>query len=158
MNKYPRTKAEAALITYGRYKAAYDESRCSFEVYQRYSGNMIGTHCQCERKPGKGPGGLYCGHHAMKAEAFLGEEGEATVWYVVTQYSDEARPAEVIKSTASRVWLKGSGRADNRSSQYGTYYPTRKEAKTAIKKRLDSHISSLTQQLKDAKKRRAALK
>lgn len=61
----PKTKAEAKQHRYNRWAGnpkgmAYDEERCANEVSDSCG---FGSH-QCTRRPGFGPGELYCRVHA----------------------------------------------------------------------------------------------
>lgn len=64
----PKTKAEAEAYRYTVWGGnpdgyRYRPLRCAFEVHR----NPIG--CQCERRNGYGPDGLYCAQHAKKIKA-----------------------------------------------------------------------------------------
>ena len=66
MMDYPKTKVAARRYRYrvwaGEPKGrAYDERMCAYKVHDEGRGCLFH---QCERKPGKGPDGLYCGIHA----------------------------------------------------------------------------------------------
>lgn len=63
MFKYPITHEEAATLTYGQFmsKRRYDPKCCAFRVWSPGRGSMDS---QCSRKPGHGPGELYCKQHA----------------------------------------------------------------------------------------------
>jgi hypothetical protein len=60
----PTTKEEAERKRYGVWAGnpkgrTYDPNCCAYEKHE-----ARGTFHQCHFKPGKGPGGLYCGTHA----------------------------------------------------------------------------------------------
>ena len=64
MMTYPKTRAEAEAYRYNRWGGnpggrAFNPMRCAMEGFRG-----IGWQHQCSHKPGKGPGGLYCGQHA----------------------------------------------------------------------------------------------
>jgi hypothetical protein len=67
MRKDPTTPEEASQVTYGPPHRAvrYDPTRCVEGVWQPRSWGSS----QCCRKPGHGPGGLYCKQHDPAAKA-----------------------------------------------------------------------------------------
>ena len=68
MMQNPKTLEDAMKRKYGvRGQSDYCDCRCAFEVLA-YNNRWPNYH-QCERKPGFGPGCLYCKQHAKKVEA-----------------------------------------------------------------------------------------
>ena len=68
MINYPKTLGEAEAHRYDVWSGnpsgyAFDPARCAGGVYHRFG---FGHTLQCERPPGRGPGGLYCKGHAKK--------------------------------------------------------------------------------------------
>lgn len=65
VSNFPKTRAEAEAYRYDKWVGnpggtRYNAGRCAAEVP-----DGTGWHrCQCQRKPGKGPDGLYCKQHA----------------------------------------------------------------------------------------------
>lgn len=68
MSNHPRTKEEARKLRYGECSfspgARYQDHQCAATVWR--SGAYRSS--QCSRKPGHGPGGLYCKQHAKEVE------------------------------------------------------------------------------------------
>lgn len=88
---------------------------------------MVGwSPMQCKRKPGHGPGGLYCKQHG---ERYAPPEGGET-WYRL--WGSCITPVTVSKFTDSSVWVRG--RRETRHSEYHSYYPTFEEAVAAAVK------------------------
>ena len=57
----PKTRAEAQEMNYGTWAAKYTPMRCAYLICE---GAFT---CQCWKKPGHGPGKLYCKQHADMA-------------------------------------------------------------------------------------------
>jgi hypothetical protein len=71
MLDYPKTIAEAHHYQYGQRSSNphgnnYNNERCAYEIWQ----GMLS--CQCSRKNGYGPCGLYCKQHAKQIANRLG--------------------------------------------------------------------------------------
>jgi len=66
----PETPEEAAQVEYGTpYRPiGYNATRC---VERVHDGGRWPSFHQCQRKPGHGPGGLYCRQHGAKAASRL---------------------------------------------------------------------------------------
>jgi hypothetical protein len=74
----PRTLAEAKKYRYHQWAGnsegwPYEPKQCAFEVWT--SGMML-SHRQCSKKPGYGPGKLYCKQHAKWIEGAEGDRDE----------------------------------------------------------------------------------
>jgi hypothetical protein len=62
----PKTLDEARKYRYGQWAGnekghAFDPGCCAYELYRGWLPS------QCSRKPGTGPGGIFCAQHAKKA-------------------------------------------------------------------------------------------
>ena len=69
MMDYPKTAEEAVGYHYNSWSgnpsgSPYRPGRCAYEMHR---GPCMFS--QCTRRPGKGPGGLYCGTHANRSPA-----------------------------------------------------------------------------------------
>lgn len=68
MFDHPKTKEEAAVCRYNEWAGnpkgyPFNPERCAYEVMQSGRGGLF---FQCCRKPGHGPGELYCKQHAKR--------------------------------------------------------------------------------------------
>ncbi len=72
MNEYPRTSEDAQKYRYGRRAGtpgqSYKPERCAMVLWEQVRWPV---EYQCKRKPGHGPGRLYCKQHAKKVEEVI---------------------------------------------------------------------------------------
>lgn len=76
MNRYPRTLSEAQQLRYGVRASRpvgtpYTSERCAMPTWEQ---SRWPIEYQCKRKPGHGPGQLYCKQHATIVERREGKE------------------------------------------------------------------------------------
>ena len=102
---------------------------------------------QCGSKPGHGPDGLYCKHHALEVDP----PASFTAWQVNTYYSHGIEEIQVIHATEKMVTLKG-GRKQARDTQYYRVFDTRDEAVTFARNRAEAEIRGAEQTIKVAQK------
>jgi hypothetical protein len=150
MDKYPQTIEEARKVIYGTNKYAFNESRCAGEATDRSNPRWTTRH-QCDRKPGKGPGGLYCGTHA-KAALSGSKDAPVTEWFQI-DFCGAIRTLEVIASTEKTVTTK-DGKTEKRGINL---FPSKEAAFAEIIRRAESAVVQANDQLAAAQKRHLEL-
>lgn len=124
----PKTIEEARATRYGTWGGnprgnGYNPARCAYEIWPPH---------QCPRKPGHGPGSLYCKAHAKQyAEASL-------TWWYLSRHLSMPTPKRIQSCTDKTVMVNGS--RELRHTEWGDWFETFAAAKAhAISKARDDY-------------------
>lgn len=141
MYNAPKTIEEARARRYGAWSGnpdghAYDESQCAEEV-SSHDGRMT-NYYQCQRKPGHGPGGLYCKAHAKQYA------GASMTWWYLSRHLSMPTPKRIQSYTDKTVMVNSS--RELRHTEWGDWFSTFAEAK----ERAISKAQSAVERAEDA--------